>query len=244
MNFRSLRLLSVAVVVLILCVAAQGQSHETNVFSVKLGDKVIVLPAEKGFEEATSQFEAIKARFTTTEAAENDMLAGFLSSSDCELVRRGEKPLMVQYAKISVLRQAREQAMSKPTMDAIVQEFRKNGATLMDPDGPRMKALLKKIDEGLTRLDSKETKVEMTQPQNLGEFDIRPNVYGVMLLINLQYQQEGNATTIPVLAAMTYMLVKERVIFVYAYRRYSSSADVVTLKDFSIKWNTSILAAN
>lgn len=225
-------------------VTAQAQSHEVKVFSVRVGDKAIVIPAPEGFEEATTQFEQIKTRFTVTEAPQNEMLAAHLSVDDCNLLRSGKDALFGNYTKVSVLRMARDLSISEPVFAQIVADFRKNGSTYLDMNSSKMQEMFKQWDRELTKLNAKDTKVGLSEPQNLGEFDNRSNVYSVMLMMQLTVQSGSEQGTVPMLAGVTYLKVKDKVIFVYTYRRYSSQTDVATLRDFSIKWNNSILAAN
>lgn len=244
MSFRFSRLIIFAFVVGFSSVTAQAQSHEVKVFSVRVGDKVIVIPPPEGFEEATTQFEQIKSRFTVTEAPQNDMLAAHLSVADCNLLRSGQNALFGHYTKVSVLRAARDLSVSVPMFAEIVADFRKNGSTYLDMKSPKMQEIMKQWDRELTKLDSKDTKVGLSEPVNLGEFDTRSNVYSVMMRIELSYAAGSEQAKIPMLAGVTYLKVKDKVIFVYTYRRYQSQTDVETLRDFSIKWNNSILAAN
>jgi hypothetical protein len=84
----------------------------------------------------------------------------------------------------------------------------------------------------------------MTQPINLGEFDTRPNVYSVMLLVNIKTLNSDKETTALIAGGLSYVRVKQRLIYVYTYRRYESKADLETLRDFTKHWMGQILAAN
>jgi len=248
MSLRVSQLLVVVMVVLAFSVAAWAQDHEPivkiSVFSVSVGDRAISIPPPEGFEEASSQFQRVKARFEATEAPQNDVLAVHLPTGDCNLARRGERPTFEQYTKVSVLRAGRQQSITPAFFAHIVSEFRKNDSTYLDMDSPKMQEMFKQWDRELSKLESKDLKLDLSQPRKLGEFDVRQNVYSLMLLMNLNVGAEGQQTTIPMLASMTYLLVKDKVIFVYTYKRYHSRTDVATLKDFTTKWNNSILAAN
>ena len=242
----SSRLLILAIIVLVASVSAPAQSHEAkvNVFSVRVGDKVIIIPPPEGFEEATTQFEQVKTRFTATEAPQNDMLAAHLSVDDCKLLRSGQNALFAQYTKVSVLRAARDLSITAPMFASIVADFRKNSSAYLDMNSPQMQEMFKQWDRELSKLDAKDTKTALSEPQNLGEFDNRANVYSVMLRMELNRASGSEQAKIPMLAGVTYLKVKDKVIFVYTYRPYRERTDVEKLREFSIKWNNSILAAN
>lgn len=205
---------------------------------------MIAIPDPEGFEEVTERFEKLKTLFRASEPPENDLLGGYLPVSDCDLLRRGENAPFTYYAKAAVLRIGREHLISPSYFEEMVAYFRNNDETLMDPDSPKMKAMIQQMDQALSKGSSKEIKLDLSQPKNLGAFDVRPNVYSVMLLMSLKVESGGTLKTLPVAATLTYLRVKEKVIFVYTYRKYQSKTDVETLRGFTTKWTNSILAAN
>ena len=77
-----------------------------------------------------------------------------------------------------------------------------------------------------------------------GEFDTRPNVYSVMLLLNFKTKSGDNEVSVPIAGGLSYVRVGQRLIYVYTYRKFTSAADVEVLRDFTKKWIGQILAAN
>jgi len=236
------------VVAIIFLLTAPGSSQEhrevTNragtgsagKITVRLGSSSVVIPAPEGYEEATSQFERVKARFSETEAPGNEMLAAHLMSSDCDLLRRNQEATYQQYTKVSVLRTAKEQVFTQADLAAVVSEFRKNGTSMMDPDSPRMKAVLERVAQALKKPD-----LGMSQPVNMGEFEVSPNIYSVMLLMT--YKSSSGAAT-PVLATMSYMRLQQRLVYLFTYRQYTSRSDVEILRSFAKTWTGKVLSAN
>jgi hypothetical protein len=209
-----------------------------------LGDQVIAIPAPAGFEEATSQFETIKNQFAQTEAPDNDMLAVHLPHADCEKLRAGELGPFNFYTKVSIRRAVRDQNYSAERFANLVSTFRKSGSQIMDINGATMKGIIDHLDKSLSELSKQETQVDLSQPINLGEFDTRPNVYAVMLLLNLTTKTGDREGTVPILGGLTYLRVKQRLIYVYTYRKYTSKTDVGVLRDFTKQWISQILTAN
>ncbi|HKV34923.1 MAG TPA: hypothetical protein VJP89_11390 [Pyrinomonadaceae bacterium] len=230
--------------------AAQAQEHESRpsqrakTSSVTLGNQVVLIPNPEGFEEATSQFEQVKQRFSLTEAPENDMLFVHLPSSDCELLRNGSSPTYDLYTKVSVLRASRTLTVSSSMMAAAVTELRTQAATYLDPNGPKMEEMERLVERGLSQVNSQQTKIEFDKPQILGVVDNQPNVFSLLTLLTIKANVEGTDITVPMLTTVNYVRVKERLIFVYTFRRFQSKADVEPLKAFTKKWTNSILAAN
>ena len=224
--------------------SAPAQTPKTKEASFQLGTQVVTIPAPAGFEEAASQFENIKNHFTLTEAPDNDMLAIYLPSADCDKLRAGEFGPLNFYTKVSIRRAVRDQDYPTERFAQLVTAFRQNGAQILDVNGPLMKAATARLDKSLTELSQQETQVDLSQPVNLGEFDTRPDVYSVMLLLNFTTTTADGQTTVPILGGLSYIRVKQRLVYVYTYRRYNSKADASILRVFTTDWINKILAAN
>jgi hypothetical protein len=234
-------------VICAIAVAAQAQEHaprRAKTSSVRLGNKVILVPDPQGFEEALSQFPKYKERVLATEGAENDTLLAHLPVSDCNLLRQGAQPTYAFYTKVSVLRAARELPASRAILAEAAESFRKNAGNYLDPKGPTMKRLITRVEKGLSELDAKETDVDFTQPQNLGEFDVRPDINSFMLLMTVKVNSGGTEVSFPMLASLSFVRVNERIIYVYAFKKYQAEADIDELKQFASKWTGGIVAAN
>lgn len=258
MNARHFALQIVAVI-LIAGGLAHAQTHEAQKdssvqknSSVQLGNKVVVVPAPEGFEEASTQFKDIKDRFVATEAPSNDFLLAHFPIDDCQLLRKSGAVALNRYTKVSVLKDLRQQAFSDADMAASVAEFRKSSGALLDPDGPTMKAIAENAERGLSNLDSKPIELGFNATENLGEFDLRREVFSVMLLITLKADSGGTQSITPMLASLTFLKVKQRLVYVAVYRKISSPAALKTelkpgmseVKQFTTKWINEILAAN
>jgi len=231
-------------ILFVMNVSAGAQARKADVATFQLGDQVITIPAPNDFEEAASQFESIKNRFTRTEAPANDVLAVHLPRADCEKLRAGEAGPLNFYTKLSVLRATRAIDYSFEQFETLVSEFRKTESQVLDINSPAMKETLEHLGKGLSELNKKETQVDISQPLNLGEFGTRPNVYSVMLLMNFKAQSSEGEVSKLIAAGMSFVRVKQRVLFVYTYRKYESKSDVETLRDFTKQWIGQILAAN
>lgn len=230
--------------VFVISPAAVAQKRKTVVAVFQLGNQATRIPAPAGFEEAASQFEKIKTHFSATEAPDNDMLAIHMSRADCKKLRAGAFGPFDFYTKVSIRRAVREEEYSAERFANLITTFRQSGTQILDINGPAMKDIVKRLDKSLTELNQQETEVELGQPVNLGEFDTRPNVYSVMLLMNFSTKAGEATASVPILGGLSYVRIKQRLVYVYTYRRYKAEADVQILRDFTRKWVGQILAAN
>jgi hypothetical protein len=231
-------------ILLVASASALAQPRKADVTIIQLGSQATRIPAPEGFEEAAAQFELIKDRFTRTEAPENDMLAVHLPRADCDRLRTGELGSINFNTKVSVRRAIRDQAYSEARFAELVATFRKSGAEMLDVNSPMMQDIVKRLDKSLTELNKQEIDVDLSQPINLGEFDSRPNIYSVMLVLNFKTKTGDREINVPILATMSYVRVAQRLIYVYTYRKYGSANDVDLSRDFAKKWVGQILAAN
>ena len=234
-----------ALAILLLTISPVGaQAPKTNAAVFQLGNQPTRIPAPEGFEEAASQFEQIKNRFTLTEDPGNDMLAVHLPSADCERLRQGGFGPFDFYTKVSIRKAVRAQDYSAEDFANVVAAFRKTGSQILDVNGPTMKGIIEHLDKSLSELNKKETRLDFSQPVNLGEFDTRPNVYSVMLVLTFKDKSDAGEVNVPLLTGLSYVRVGQRVVYVYTYRKYRSEADVAVLRDFTRQWIGKILAAN
>lgn len=240
----SLLLLFAGLAGLLLVSPAAAQTRDLGNTRFQLGDKVIIIPAPDGFEEAASQFEQVNSQMSATEDPSNEMLAVHLPKEDCERLRHGEFGGFKFYTKVSVRRAVRGSDYSEQQFASLVSEFRKNGDSVLDINSPRLKAAVERLDKSLSEISNSDTKLEMSQPIPLGEMDTRPNVYSVLLSINYVYEDKGQRRQSPILGGLTFIRLNQRLIYVYTYRRYNAKADIEIIQDFTKKWITKILAAN
>jgi hypothetical protein len=63
-------------------------------------------------------------------------------------------------------------------------------------------------------------------------------------MMNFTSKSGDGEVTVPLVAGLSYVRVKQRLIYVYTYRRYNSATDVEVLRDFTRQWLGKILAAN
>ena len=211
----------IAVVALVfVATTVQAQAPKASL-SVTLGDKVVLLPAPEAFEEVTSQWETAKRIFAATVPADGDLLAGYLRASDLDLLRKGQVGSYSSWVTVSILREGRTHVSDKAEFARIVGYALQDGEKLTNPDRRAIKDGLANLDKVLSTATSKDVKIDVSKPKVLGTFDRRPDVFSNLLLIHTKVNVDGKeAVSTPVLAAMTLVLVKQRIIGVYTYKNY------------------------
>jgi len=217
---------------------APARAQQAHVY--QLGTKSVAIPPPAGFVEAMSQFEHVANLMKTTEDPGNDVLAAHLPAEMADQVRRGERTQMTFYTKVSVMKILRARDTTEADFASTVAHFEKTGQQVLDINGPVMKSAVKNLREGLNNAVGTEVPLELRQPQHLGSFQKTKDVYSVMLLMTLKVP-EGEW---PVLVGASFVRVRGRLLFVYAYRKFNSEKDAEVLRDFTRQWVTEIVAAN
>ena len=248
MSFRFSLLLIATAIVLGVSAAAQAQTQTTISFgsvTAKLGDKVVELPAPEGYEEVSQQWENVKTAFAAMVPSNGDLLGAYMQVSDCDLIRERQLPLMPSWLMINVLREGRTHVSDRAEFARIVAYTRQDTEGLLDPNKKDMKEQFARVDEFLTGVYSKDVKLDLSKTKILGEFDSRPNVYSNLLLMKLNVHMNGKEVEHPpMLATMSFVLVKQRILTVLAYKKIESKDDAEKLTKLTTKWINEILAAN
>jgi hypothetical protein len=244
MKSKHWKLLFAAAVVAVASTIVPSQTNKPEIFSVRVGDQTIVIPAPEGLEEAASKSELVKAYFKASEPPNSDLLAVHIRPSDRELFDGGQRPVMIEYTKISIYRPGIERTMSAEEFAAVAAGLRKNAGTKLDPNEPRAKALLEKASKELTRLNDQSTKVDINLSEYLGTFNEGPNVFSKMALMNVRLDVGNESFVRPTLGAVSVVLVKGKLLAIGTFRLYKSQSDVEILRDFTMKWTDAILDAN
>jgi hypothetical protein len=221
---------------------ASTAKESTSVF--QLGNKTVVIPPPVGFEEATSQFAAVKRIFSVTEDANLDLLAVHLPAALMEKLRQGSKEQFSLYTKVSVPKRLREIDTSQTDFSNFVSSIQANATQVLDPNSPTMKAIKKAQDRNLTELLEQEAKIDFAKPVPLGEIVKTPASYGSLVLFKTKTQVGDVLKEVAFVGGLGLVRVRQRIVFVYTYKRFNSAEDIEMLRDFTRKWLDEIVKAN
>ena len=212
--------------------------------TLRLGAASVEVPTPAGFDEAASQFETVRTYFSATEDPNNEMAAVHLPAAAVAQLGRGEAPDMSFYTKVSVNKGLKEVDFDASKFASVISTFERQGVKLLDPANPELRAKLRRVEEVASSVTGGAAKMSLSAPELLGEFNRTPNVYGVMLSARVTIRSGEATKEVPMLCAASFVMVRSRLIYVYAYRRFNSDADLTVLKDFARKWADQIVAAN
>ena len=204
-----------------------------------LGGRAVVVPAPESFTNGLGRFDRFTTVMTATESPDLDILLAHVPTSMVDELTKGPANIDF-YTKVSVAKKARTYDLTLAGFDQMVASVEKNFGNYIDLNNPRIKRTVESANTNLKDKLGPDTHINMSQPTSLGFFDKKPGVFSGMILMNV----EGNGVRKKVLNSMSYVLVNRRLIYVYAFKTFTSDEDVKPLEDFAKKWTAAIRAAN
>lgn len=222
----------------------QQPASAASSISIQLGTKSVTIPSPEGFGEAASQLESVKRVFSGTEDPDLDMLAVHLPIETIQRLKSGEHFDLPFYTKISIPKRLR--AVDYPLQDfsALVTQMEAAGMRVFDFDSPEMKAKAQTRNKSLSEMLEQETTMDLSQPVNLGVIEKTPNSYGMLLLVKVKFQSGSAQKEKLLVSGVTFMRLKQRLLYVYTYRLVNSKEDIDILRNFTKQWLSQILKAN
>lgn len=221
---------------------AQAQAPPANLFH--LGSVDVSVPPPAGFVEASSRSSVVKELFLATESTQLDLLAVHVPADEMERISRGEYRGLEFYAKVSVSKALRVTNSTREDYAKFIAYLRSNSSKVFDLKSPRMREQLRHQNEGLTEVLKEKTTVDFSQPVNIGEIEDTPDSHGLMMLMKVAFQSGAERKEKMVVAGVSSVLVKNRIVFTYTYRDYKSESDADELRAFTKRWLAEILRAN
>ena len=222
--------------------AAQTPAPAGNLY--RMGDRTVSIPPPEGFVEATSRSETVKKFFEATEAASLDLLAVHLSAGDMEKIARGEFSDLGFYTKVSVSKALRAAATSQQNFSELVAYLRANNAKVFDLKSPEMQSQLRQQNKGLSDLMKEDSRLDLSQPVNLGEIESTANSYGTLLLMKVKFSRGDKQAERMMVAGASAVRVGDRLVWIYTYKNFESEKDADALRAFTRRWLADIIRAN
>ena len=223
-------------------ISATAQQTASDTF--RIGNRQIAIPAPAGFVEAASEIDVIRERLTATEAAGNDFIASHLPKVDFQLLKAGEEIDLTFYTKGSVAKSLKNRIATQADFKTFVEAFKKYFPSYSDPKGTLMKSTLKRASENMSAVNREKTTFSIDKPYNVGEIANTATSYGIVVLSQFTMTVGDVEQSKLMLAGMSAILVRGKIVFIYTYKNYENEQDIDDLKSFSGTWLKQIAAAN
>lgn len=223
---------------------SQKRTQKGADIGYRLGTKSVLIPAPEGYEEASSQIDDVRRFFEATEAPDLDLLAVHVPVDILERLKTGERFNLSLYTKVSVPKRLREIDISLSDFSKRVSALQGNSAKVFDFTSPEMKAILQGNNKSMSDFFEREAKMDLSQPVNLGEIAKTDESYGVLLLFKVKFEIDGKQEELFVLGGVSMVRIKQRLVFIYTYRRFNSNEDAELIRNFTKQWLGQIIKVN
>ena len=212
-------------------VAQTTAPAESATFRVGL-QSILIPPPAPSLPETGPDYRVLAEPFAP---ASNRLVAAFLLPEELKAMLT-TKTSLTRYALVEVLRQAEfadvSPAFFKQVSDSMAEQFgAKLNATLEDQQ--------KEIDLKLKALGN-QSSVTLEKPTMLGTLFSKVDAigYGAVMPATV------DGKTVTVAMCMTTLRVRQRLLFLYTYSRYTDDESVKSLQRMSDKWSDAILKTN
>lgn len=194
---------------------------------VDLGGTRLTFSSPVDFVEATVLSPETRTLLEALTPQESRLLAGYVTRRDYERISRGEDPHLDRHAAIQVFRELEEVSMTEATFELFRGKLRV-GPYVTEEIKERTQA---QLDELL--IDSID-RVEVGEMRPLGV--ISEDATHLSLLALANYSVGENRTPVTKAVSISYLLLKDRVIFAYVYATVESNSDVDWVRSTAADW--------
>jgi hypothetical protein len=205
---------------------------------ITIGGKNIFVQTPMGYTDASLVGPDASALIKAQVSPEQRFLGLFYSDADIEEIRSGASAAPRRYFTVLTERKNEPKEFS-PDDPRIGNEAMKNAYLgLIARDGAKMKVLL---DELVART-SRTAKLDPTLSINIGDtvvgemFSDAPNSIGVLVVSKPSRIVEGKTVVYPMVSVVTRVYLKRKLVYLSAYSRLESTADLEWVKSASQQW--------
>lgn len=242
------RLLGSVLGLLIACVHVLGAGAARAAdepYTANVGLTLLKLPLPEGYVEPTRsvpQFRQLGERMTPPT---NRLLAIFVSKADEAAARTGVPPSMQRYFMVQTFRQSEQGSITLTEFEPVKAMLRQQYQQMLDQSGALVQGQLDKAaremgrDAGIDNLTMK-----VGEMKGLEVIDERELSISLLALTKYAVQAGERTEEIPMAMTITTGITKGKVVYFYAYARYSGAADLQWLRTVTRQWVQQAAEAN
>ena len=237
---KHLPLLLIVVLLFVSGLLAQKRPGAAPSDEFRLGPRTVKIPAPDGFTDVFTRLDKIAARMIAIEDAESEILSLHLPGSDFTKYEADQDQDLDIYTKVSIPKRLKTMDISPSMFADLAAATEKQIVTFFDPSSPIFKRAEQNAGKGLSELWANETTVKINEPKHLGYFEKGTDVLSFMSFMNF----DVNNRKFSILNASSFVLVNDRVLFIYTFKKDPVAGDIEKLRSFATKWTAKIREAN
>lgn len=210
-----------------------------------VGGVPITVPAPPGFVDPSSVSKDLRSIGETMTPPTNRLLALFISEPDIKRIASGKSATLSRYFMAQTMRKIESTNVSVRDFVKLREMFKQQQRDLLERNKNKIQQNIDSASKEIGRQFQDPTlTVKVGEILPLGVFHEGDSSIGMAALVKYSFVINGKTEERPMAMAMTFALVKGRIIFLYAYSSYRSNADAEWARSVSLQWVSSLASLN
>lgn len=210
-----------------------------------VGGISIILPPPEGFNEPARKFHDLWALMETLTAPGNRLLAVFVSDRDLAREVSGKPAMMNRYFMVQTLRKLESTNISTNEFAKLKNMFKEQQQDLLERHRAVTQRNFDSASKELGRkLQDPTLSLKIGESVPLGIFSEDSSSISSAFITKYSVVTDGKADDVLTAGGMTIVLIKGRIVYLFAYSTYKSSGDAEWVRDATRRWLTAIATIN
>jgi hypothetical protein len=233
---------------LLLAVAALGaggvRAEEPPATSF-VGDTRIVLPVPAGFVEPSIVAPGFRTLGEQMTARSNRLLALFVAEEDLRATAERRPPAMLRYFMVQTLRAAEAERVGAADFALAKTLLREQYQQMLSRLQPDIQGQLDRASQRVgEQAGLDKFALKLGELRALEVFDEQPQSISLLALSLLSVSAGEQTRQVPIAMGTTTLVVKDKLVYFFAYARYESDADLEWLRQVTRDWLPKVVQLN
>lgn len=224
--------------------ALYGLSASAEMFAARVGDAQIAIPVPAGFVEPSEQLPQLGKLAQTMTPPTNTLLSVFVPDSDVMRTKRGQAPLLNRYFLVQTMKSIETREVSMAEYTKFQASIRNRLQTVLDSSAARSQSLISSAAKQLGDEAGIQFTMKVGEAKALSIDDERETALSQSVAMKYESQVDGTREDVQVVMSSTTILVKGKIIFVFAYSRYEAPTDLAWVRTQARTFVDQFVAAN
>ena len=227
-----------------LCATLTAHARAPVPTNITIGSVGLTLPAPGGHVNPAGAAPQLVEAMATMVPPQNRLLAAYLPPREIELYLTRNPFSMDRYSSVQTARSAEAMTVALPLFEEIKKSMKEQAAKDMQAIQSRTQSHLNGAADKLGKAHQASVKIKVDDLSSPGTFDETATSISMTGTGAVTGSTNGNVESKSVVYAMTVLLVKGKMLFLYTYSTNRSPADVQWVKQTSLTWAGDIQRAN
>lgn len=222
----------------LLCAHTAGYAQtEAPPHVVSVGATELRLPVPAGFVEAARAMPKVRQLGETMTPPGNRLLAFFVKASGPDAGASDPASLLHRYMMVQTLRSAERTVLSKRGIEEVKAELRAQYKTVYAQLQPKIQSDLDAASQKVgAQAGRPELSVKVGEFVPLDIFDERPQSISFAALTKVTAKTALATQEVPLVIAMTTLVLDGKLLYFYAYSVYDGAADLAWVRSATTEW--------